>query len=140
MSKGYKVGFKKTPRHTRFKPGRSGNPKGRPKGRKNIRTIIKDVLVQTVTITENGRVRRVKFTEALVRQLAAKALTGSTREQIAILKAIHDYVPELAGEPIEPKTVEIVFVEGKDGRPAPGQEFTDTEEDDEDPDDLSFLD
>jgi len=25
------IGYKVTPKHTRFKPGQSGNPKGRPK-------------------------------------------------------------------------------------------------------------
>ena len=28
----YAVGYGKPPQHSRFKPGRSGNPKGRPKG------------------------------------------------------------------------------------------------------------
>jgi len=27
----YSIGFKKPPKHARFKPGQSGNPKGRPK-------------------------------------------------------------------------------------------------------------
>lgn len=32
--KTYSVGYQKTPEHTRFKKGKSGNPKGRPKGKK----------------------------------------------------------------------------------------------------------
>ena len=28
----YEVGYGKPPKHTRFKKGQSGNPKGRPKG------------------------------------------------------------------------------------------------------------
>ena len=27
----YPVGYRKTPKHTQFKPGQSGNPKGRPR-------------------------------------------------------------------------------------------------------------
>ncbi len=35
---GYDVGYRKPPKHTRFKPGQSGNPRGRPKGTKNLKT------------------------------------------------------------------------------------------------------
>ena len=91
----YEVGYGKPPSNTQFKKGQSGNPKGRRKGGKNMHTIMKDVLEQTVTMKENGQTRRVKYSEAFVRQLAAKALNGTMREQIMMLKAIHDYAPEL---------------------------------------------
>ena len=35
----YAVGWGKPPRHTRFKKGQSGNPKGRPPGSKNMNTL-----------------------------------------------------------------------------------------------------
>ena len=110
MSNDYEVGYAKPPKHTQFKKDQSGNPKGRPKGRKNIRTIVKDVLDRTVTITENGRTRRIKFLEAFVRQLAVKALSGSTRDQIMLLKAINDYAPELLKEAELPQPIRIEFV------------------------------
>lgn len=119
MSKDYKVGYGKPPKHSKFKQGQTGNPKGRPKGRKSMRTILNGILNRTVTIKENGRTRRVPFLEAFGHQVAAKALNGSTRDQIAIMKATHDYAPELLRE-IEPKTsLTINFVEAKDGKPAP---------------------
>ena len=31
----YKVGYRKPPAESQFKPGRSGNPRGRPKGARN---------------------------------------------------------------------------------------------------------
>jgi hypothetical protein len=34
----YDVGHAKPPKHTRFQPGQSGNPRGRPKGTKNLKT------------------------------------------------------------------------------------------------------
>jgi hypothetical protein len=34
----YQVGYGKPPKHTQFKPGKSGNPQGRPKGTKNLKT------------------------------------------------------------------------------------------------------
>ena len=33
-----RVGFKRPPKHTRFKPGQSGNPKGRAKHVRNLKT------------------------------------------------------------------------------------------------------
>jgi len=106
----YKVGYGKPPRHSKWKPGQSGNPKGKPKGRKNMRTILSDVLESMVTITENGKSRRVKFLQALAHQMAAKALNGSPRDQIAILKAINDYIPEALNEPEYPKQIVVEYV------------------------------
>lgn len=113
MSDSYEVGYGKPPKHSRFKPGQSGNPKGRPKSRKNMRTIVNDVMERPVLINENGRPRRVKFLEAFVHQMAAKALSGSTRDQLAMFKTIHDYAPELLNEPIRKVTVEYVLPDGK---------------------------
>ena len=44
MTDDYEVGFKKPPKHTQFKPGRSGNPDGRPTGRMNFKTELLDEL------------------------------------------------------------------------------------------------
>lgn len=106
----YEVGYGKPPSNTQFKKGQSGNPKGRRKGGKNMHTIMKDVLEQTVTIKEDGQTRRVKYSEAFVRQLAANALKGSTREQILLLKAIRDYAPELLKEAELPHLITVQYV------------------------------
>lgn len=45
----YKVGPGKPPKHTRFKPGQSGNPKGRPKGSQNVKTVLNKVGRESVT-------------------------------------------------------------------------------------------
>jgi len=106
----YEVGYGKPPKNTRFKKGQSGNPKGRSKGRKNMRTIMTDVLNCNVTITENGHPRKVKYMEAFVKQMAAKGLNGSTRDQIALLKAINDYAPELLKGAESPHLVTVTYV------------------------------
>ena len=110
MSDEYEVGYGKPPRNTQFKKGQSGNPKGRSKGRKNMRTILTDVLNCNVTITENGRIQKVKYMEAFVKQMAAKGLNGSTRDQIALLKAIHDYAPELLKGAEMPQGITVTYV------------------------------
>jgi len=33
---GFTVGYKKPPQHSRFQPGRSGNPRGKQKGVRNL--------------------------------------------------------------------------------------------------------
>ena len=37
MADDEKVGYRRPPKKSRFKPGQSGNPKGRPKGTKNLK-------------------------------------------------------------------------------------------------------
>ena len=57
--KDYNVGFCKPPRHSRFKPGQCGNPRGRPRRSRNIDTIMREALYQTVQITRAGKKVRV---------------------------------------------------------------------------------
>ena len=43
-----KVGYCRPPKHSRFKPGQSGNPRGRPRKNRSIEAMIKRELDQTV--------------------------------------------------------------------------------------------
>jgi hypothetical protein len=53
--KSYAVGNKKPPLHSRFKQGKSGNPRGRPKGRTNFdKTLLKE-FYKPVSATINGK-------------------------------------------------------------------------------------
>ena len=71
-ARNYKVGYKKPPLHSRFKNGRSGNPRGRPRGAKNFSTVLNDALNQRVVVTENGRRRKISKRELGIRQLVDK--------------------------------------------------------------------
>ncbi len=78
-SSDYEVGFGKPPGTTRFKKGRSGNPKGRPKGKPNAATAILRALEAKVVINENGRRTQVtKFAAAMI-QVANKAARGDLK-------------------------------------------------------------
>ena len=94
MMEDYEVGYGKPPKATRFKPERSGNPKGRPRGRRNKRSVIREVIDRKVTLRENGRTRRVSVFEALVESLVAKALKGSINDHIKLIQLIEKHAPE----------------------------------------------
>ena len=107
----YEVGYGRPPKRGRFKPGQSGNPKGRPRGRKNIHTILEETLFRLVTITENGRKRKVPAIEALFLSLLRKSLDGDMRafekltKQLPMLQAAMaaDEARE-GGEAVDPET------------------------------------
>jgi hypothetical protein len=76
---GYKVGYGNPPRATRFKAGRSGNPKGRPKGSQNFATVLEKELKTRVTVTENGKRKTMTKQQAIVKQLVSKATAGDPK-------------------------------------------------------------
>jgi hypothetical protein len=73
------VGYRRPPVHSRFKPGRSGNPRGRPKGRLNFETDLKRTLQAPVTLNDGGKPRRVTTQEAMLLRLREKALKGDVK-------------------------------------------------------------
>lgn len=76
----YKVGYKRPPLETRWKPGQCGNPRNKRDRRlKPIVPIIDRALSETVDIVMNGESRRVTTSEAIVLQLSRRALSGDIR-------------------------------------------------------------
>jgi|SRR5665213_133789 len=75
----YDVGFGKPPRSTQYKPGQSGNPAGRPRGAKNFATAIEEELQARVTVTENGKRKRISKREVIAKHLVNKAASGDLR-------------------------------------------------------------
>ena len=93
-SKSRGVGYGSPPRHTRFKPGRSGNPKGRPKGSKNVATLLERALTERVIITENGKRRSISKLEASFKQLVNLAASGD----LAAMRQLYTLLPWLEGQ------------------------------------------
>ena len=81
----YKVGYRKPPKATRFRPGVSGNARGRPKGSLNLATDLSAELSETTTVKEGGRSRRVSKQRALIKTLMKNALKGEVKSAAAVL-------------------------------------------------------
>lgn len=79
-----KVGYGRPPKHTRFKRGQSGNPKGRPKGSRNLSTEIEAELNAVAYITENGKRKAISKRALVAKQLVNKGASGDPKS-IAIL-------------------------------------------------------
>jgi uncharacterized protein DUF5681 len=84
----YAVGFGKPPRRTRFKKGRSGNPKGRPRGSRTSLTLLEQALSELVVVTENGQRKQITKGEAMLKQLVNKAASGDPRAMQMLLGEI----------------------------------------------------
>ena len=87
----YDVGYAKPPEATRFKAGRSGNPKGRPTGstakdghvlnRKRLSAIILEEAYRKIDIKEQGGQFSITVAQAVVRSLVVRAARGDQRAQ-----------------------------------------------------------
>ncbi|MEM8919329.1 MAG: DUF5681 domain-containing protein [Pseudomonadota bacterium] len=83
----YLIGYRKPPKHTQFKPGRSGNPKGRPKGARNFDTDVREILGMKVKVRdEKGRSRKKSTTAVVLLKLREKALKGDPKAMDRILE------------------------------------------------------
>lgn len=81
-----KVGYGRPPKQYRFKPGRSGNPKGRPKGALSDAAILKRELAGSVRIMEGGRSRTMSKKQLFYSKLVAEAIRGNARDRDLLLK------------------------------------------------------
>ncbi|CAO3412877.1 DUF5681 domain-containing protein [Azospirillum doebereinerae] len=81
----YPVGYGKPPEHSRFRKGRSGNPRGRPKGARNLKTDLLEMMQETMVLRENGRAVTMTRQRALLLSLMSRGLTKDTRAAVKLL-------------------------------------------------------
>lgn len=80
----YKCGYKKPPKHTQFKKGHSGNPKGRPKTSKNPAEALAKELSSPIQIKMNGKIKNIKAMDLIYKKAVQMALQGN----ISLLKKL----------------------------------------------------
>jgi hypothetical protein len=79
------VGYRRPPIRTRFKKGQSGNPRGRPKAVSSFKSDLAAELQEKLTLTENGRERRITKQRAFIKTLTAAAIKKDIRAVNALL-------------------------------------------------------
>jgi Family of unknown function (DUF5681) len=84
----YRVGNRRPPVHSRFKPGQSGNPKGRPRGSRNWENELVAELSERIPIREGNRRRTLSKQRALTKALVNRALGGDVKATFAIFAVL----------------------------------------------------
>lgn len=94
----YEIGYKKPPRANRFKAGKSGNPKGRPKRYQSMKDDLIEELQETVTITENGKTRKLSKQRIMIKRVMAKALNGDLHNARLLVNMLQKHLPQESSE------------------------------------------
>jgi uncharacterized protein DUF5681 len=102
LDRDYQVGYRKPPEHTRFRKGRSGNPRGRPARSKNLATIVAKALDEPVVVSDNGRRRRITKREAIITQLVNRSAQADLKAMQLLLGMLNQIERRGEHEPPEP--------------------------------------
>ena len=79
-------GYRKPPKHTQWRRGQSGNPKGRKKGSRNFKTDVNELLNSMVSVVRDGKPAKMSAQRAVLERLYDKALNGDSRALIQLIR------------------------------------------------------
>ena len=124
-----RVGYRRPPVHSRFKPGQSGNPSGRPKGSKNLRRLFCKLLNEEIALREGAAVRTVTKGEAILRSVIVGALKGDARNLAALLRLAEQTGQLQDDEHNAPAAQQIIFTWRAPSDPADAHHTKDPRDD-----------
>ncbi len=75
--KPHTAGYMKPPEHSRFRKGKSGNPKGRPPRESDPFTVLRKVLARRISVA--GGDKKMTIEDALLWRLRERAIAGERR-------------------------------------------------------------
>jgi hypothetical protein len=84
----YSVGYARPPKHTQYKPGQTGNPRGRPKKRASLQDIVTEVLFEKIEVRIGERTQKIASVSALMRITMNRAIKGDHKFVTAALALI----------------------------------------------------
>jgi len=90
----YRVGYRRPPLHSRWKPGQSGNPSGRPRQAAprpgQVAALVEQCLLQRVDLPPgpSGRRRRARLAPLVVRKMAEAVDAGDVRAMVELMKSL----------------------------------------------------
>lgn len=99
----YKIGYGKPPKHSQFKKGRSGNPKGRAKAPKYIdfMQLLRNAMHKRCKVRIDGDVIYLSKIEAGTEQIANKYASGDLRTAKMILPLLDQLQPAAKDKHVE---------------------------------------
>ena len=117
MGSDHDAGYGKPPRHSRFKKGQSGNPKGRPRGSRNFSTDLKATLEEPTRVTHHGKAQTVSTQHAALMRLREKALGGEVRALDSLIELARLYNDEeMAEAAIRLSATDAEILEARDAK------------------------
>jgi Family of unknown function (DUF5681) len=93
----YEIGYGRPPKHTQFRKGESGNPKGRKKSSKGLNTIVREAMLQKVSVRTAQGEKRMTRAEATFAKMMEKAFSGDPRALALVLNMYREAVPDEIG-------------------------------------------
>lgn len=92
----YAVGYGRPPKHSQFRKGQSGNPKGRIPQSKGILTMVRQMTTEKVCVRTAHGDKRMPRIQAALLKLQEKAFGGDLRALQQLLQLYREAVPDLA--------------------------------------------